>query len=64
MERKDSKDLNVDIAKATDEQYYRHVSARGQRDFFAREACRLRHKKEMKTLERLSRKIEEWIAEK
>jgi hypothetical protein len=46
MERKDSKDLNVDIdpkgapirAKATDEQYYRHVSARGQRDFFAKEA--------------------------
>jgi hypothetical protein len=62
MEQKDSNDLNVDIA--TDALEYNRVSHKGQRDFFAREACRLRHEKELKTLERLSRKIEGWIAEK
>jgi hypothetical protein len=57
MERQNSKDFEK-IAKPTNEQYYRQVSHKAQRDFLMQEACRLRYEREMKTLERLSRKIE------
>jgi hypothetical protein len=60
MQRQNSKELFDLISRSGNEEYHQRIS----KDFMLQEACRLRHEKELRTLEKLSKKVNKWMAEK